>query len=199
MIPVLMQPEPPHFDDKVRKRGLKWLEKNGVPHDQPPPEPDKLPPYWREAQQDLWKSYRGVCAYLCVFFEWSLGASSTDHFTAKSRHTGLAYEWSNYRLSCLGANRNKGAFDDVLDPFKIAPETFLLELDTGRMYPNPDLPEDVQELAKKTIGRLNLNDSRNQDMRARHFGDCLSGYFSADHLQRNSPFVHYEAVRQGLL
>lgn len=113
MIPVQEQKEPSHFDAEVRQRGLKWLKDNGIPLDQPPPKSSELPPYWQEIQYDLWQAYKGVCAYLCIYFDWPLGASSTDHFTAKSRHAGLAYEWSNYRLSCLGANRSKGKYDDV--------------------------------------------------------------------------------------
>ena len=198
MIPVQEQQEPPHFDAEVRQPGLEWLKDNGIPPDLPPPKPGKLPTYWRRTLEDLWNAYGRVCAYHCYYFEWSC-RPNTDHYVAKSRNAGLAYEWSNYRLSCFGANSDKRNFDDILDPFKIAPETFLLELDTGRMYPNPNLPEEIHVLAQKTIDRLDLNDARLQEMRARHFETYLLKDVSADHLLRDSPFVHYEAARQGLL
>lgn len=65
----------------------------------------------------LGKSFLLDIAWWSLTRKWPLGSHSTDHFIAKSSNTGQAYEWSNYRLSCLGANRSKNRFDDVLDPF----------------------------------------------------------------------------------
>ena len=199
MIPVAEKPEPAGFDDQVRQPGLKWLQDNRVALDQPPPDPAKLPTYWRRTQRQLWTAYDGVCAYLCIYFEWRLGAQSTDHFIAKSRLAGQVYEWSNYRLSCLGMNRAKNRFDDILDPFEIAAETFLLNLATGEIRPNPQMPDDVQALAQATIERLKLHDPETNTMRATHFEYYLRGDVSAGFLQRYTPFVWYEARRQGLL
>jgi uncharacterized protein (TIGR02646 family) len=199
MIPVAEKPEPGNFDDQVRQPGLKWLQDNRVALDQPPPDPAKLPTYWRETQKELWTAYDGVCAYLCIFFEWPLGAQSTDHFIAKSRFAGQAYEWSNFRLSCLGMNRAKNRFDDILDPFEIAAETFLLNLATGEIKPNPQLPQPTRKLAEATIERLGLSKPDAAEMRARHFQDYLEHHVDEHHLKRHSPFVWYEARRQGLL
>jgi uncharacterized protein (TIGR02646 family) len=199
MIPVAEKPEPGGFDNQVRQPGLKWLQDHNVALEQPPPYPAKLPPYWRRTQRQLWTAYDGVCAYLCIFFEWPLGAQSTDHFIAKSRLAGQAYEWSNYRLSCLGMNRAKNRFDDILDPFEIAAETFLLNLATGEIRPNPQMPDAVQALAQATIERLKLHDPETNTMRATHFEYYLRGDVSAGFLERSSPFVWYEARRQGLL
>ena len=85
------------------------------------------PAYWRHSNRQLWEAYDGVCAYLAIYFEWVTGTHSTDHFVAKSRNAGDAYEWHNYRLSCLAANRNKGTFDDILDPIGLEPNTFVLD------------------------------------------------------------------------
>ena len=199
MIPVTEKPEPRVFDDRVRRPGLKWLSDNKVALDQPPPKPADLPPYWRKTQKKLWDAYEGVCAYLCIYFEWPLGAQSTDHFIAKSRLAGQAYEWKNYRLSCLGMNRVKNRFDDILDPFDIAADTFVLTLATGEINPNPELPNDVQTLAEATIERLKLRDPETNRMRAAHFDDYLREEVSVGYLKRHSPFVWYEARRQGLL
>lgn len=199
MIPVIQQPEPIDFDARVRTPGLNWLRKHGIDPGLPPPDPKQLPTYWRNAQIDLWKAYAGVCAYLCIYFEWLSGASSTDHFIAKSRLANQAYEWSNYRLSCLGMNRNKGNFEDILDPFQIRPDTFALNLVSGRIAANPAVSPTEKALAEATIRRLKLDAPETNRMRAEHYTLYSLGEVSAAYLQRISPFVWYEAQRQGLL
>lgn len=199
MIPVTRQPAPADFEDKVRTPGRTWLQNNGIPFDQPPPKASDLPTYWRETQKDLWDAYNGVCAYLCIYFAWPLGAHSTDHFIAKSTHAGQAYEWSNYRLSCLGMNRSKNKFDDILDPFELRPDTFVLNLASGKISPAPGIHVDVKRMVIKTIKRLKLDDPETQRMRAEHFTDYCTGDISEPYLRRKSPFVWYEAHRQGLL
>ncbi|MCX7049845.1 MAG: hypothetical protein NTX50_30725 [Candidatus Sumerlaeota bacterium] len=205
MIPVARQ-DPPDmfdFDGKVRKPGIRWLREHKISRNQPLP--PQAPKHWRKCEKALWKAYGGVCAYLCIYFEWALGAHSVDHFIAQSKSAGLAYEWSNYRLSCLGANRRKNRFDDILDPFRIAPETFVLNLACGNISPNPVLPAALKKKAEDTIRRLKLDDPENNNMRAEHFGNCCaldsSGnpIWSPEYLKMKSPFVWYEARRQGLL
>ncbi len=180
MIPVVERPEPAEvFDQRVRQPGLKWLRDHRIASGQPPPDPAKLPTYWRRTQKQLWEAYQGICAYLCIYFEWPLGAQSTDHFIAKSRLAGQVYEWSNYRLSCLGMNRAKNRFDDILDPFEIAADTFVLNLATGEIRANPELLSMVQKQAQATIERLKLDAPENNKMRASHFEDYWRGDVSA--------------------
>jgi uncharacterized protein (TIGR02646 family) len=198
MIPVALQPEPTDFDTKVRRKGHAWLSKNGVALNAAPPRASALPPYWTTSNKQLWQAYSGICAYLAIYFEWVTGASSTDHFVAKSRHSGDAYEWNNYRLSCLGANRNKGRFDDVLDPIGLRPDTFFLNLSNGAIRPNPALSSANRTAARKTIARLKLNSPDHKEMRARHYCRYLRHRHVAN-LKELSPFVWYEANRQGLL
>lgn len=198
MIHVILQPEPANFDTKVRRPGRQWLEEKGISFDQTPPEASKLPTYWRNMQKELWEAYQGVCAYLCIYFPWPLGAQSTDHFVAKSRHAGQAYEWANYRLSCLGMNRNKNRFNDILDPFELLPNTFVLDFATGEIKPNPEFP-DLRERALATIKRLRLDDEETNRMRAEQYGYYCSGDVSSAFLQRYSPFVYAEMSRQSLL
>ena len=199
MIPVTLQPEPePKFEEEVRGPGYQWLNDNGIDPNLPPPDPAALPTYWRETQKDLWDAYKGVCSYLCIYFAWPLGAHSTDHFVAQSKDAGQAYEWDNYRLSCLGMNRNKNRFDDVLDPFQIAPDTFILNLASGKISPNPSLPQATQAEVWATIRRLKLDAPETAKMRAEHYTDCLNGV-PEWYLKKHSPFVWHEANRQGLL
>lgn len=199
MIPVIPQDEPGDFQRKVRDPGLRWLRDQGIAMDQPAPDPSALPTYWRETQKALWDAYDGVCAYLCIYFDWPLGAQSTDHFVAKSSNAGQAYEWLNYRLSCLGMNRAKNRFDDVLDPFEIEPDTFVLNLASGEISANPGLPPEVQQAVMDTIRRLKLDSVECNRMRADRYGEYCSRDVSERHLRKESPFVWHEAQRQGLL
>ncbi|MEO5341342.1 MAG: hypothetical protein H7837_12645 [Magnetococcus sp. MYC-9] len=199
MIPVKAQPEPASFDAKVRQKGLAYLRKKGIALNQPPPPGTKIAPYWRTCLDDLYTSYHGTCAYLAVFFERCTGAGSVDHFVAKSTQAGLAYEWSNLRLACMAMNTKKNRYDDVLDPFTLEKGWFHLELLTGRVFPNPVLPLNDKFQVQATIDRLELNDPKNKEMRTRHYNWYIEGCYIADYLQKISPFVWFEAHRQGLL
>jgi uncharacterized protein (TIGR02646 family) len=198
MIPVTLQPEPADFDARVRQPGLIWLSSKNIAVNSAPPKASDLPSYWTRSNKQLWESYSGVCAYLAIYFEWLTGAASTDHFVAKSKHAGDAYEWRNYRLSCLGPNRNKNKFDDLLDPIGLQPDTFVLNLANGEIRPNPLLPADQDKAARKTITRLKLNSPEHNKMRAKHFIRYLRKK-DEESLKELSPFVWYEAQRQGLL
>lgn len=200
MIPVAMQPEPADFDLRVRQPGRGWLVAQGIATNAPPPKASLLPNYWSHSNKQLWESYSGVCAYLAIYFEWVTGASSTDHFVAKSKHAGDAYEWNNYRLSCLGPNRNKGKFDDVLDPIGIPHGIFVLNLASGEIgvNPNPVFNAAQKNAARKTIKRLRLDSPDHNAMRAKHFSRYLRGK-DEQTLRELSPFVWSEAQRQGLL
>jgi uncharacterized protein (TIGR02646 family) len=197
MIPVTLQPEPADFDVNVRQKGHAWLAHRGIALDAAPPRASKLPHYWTRTNKQLWKAYSGVCAYLAIFFEWSTGAT-TDHFIAKSRKAGDAYEWNNYRLSCSGPNQKKNRFDDVLDPIGLAPHTFVINFASGKILPNPDLPKPQKNAARKTIRRLDLASPENNAMRARHYGLYANGDLSLQYLCEHSPFVYAEIVRQEL-
>ena len=199
VIPVTYQPPPITFDGKVRQPGLAWLKKNNLDLSQPLPSGTKPHPYWRECLDDLHSSYQGICAYLAVFIERATGEVTTDHFVAKSSKAELIYEWSNYRLACMAMNARKRAFDDVLDPFKLPADMFRLELASGRIFVNPDMTGNFVREARLTIKRLKLDSSINRDLRARHFQYYAHSSINSDHLRKTSPFVWYEARRQGLL
>ncbi len=199
MIPVQEKPAPDRFDQAVRQKGLAFLRRMEVAMDQPLPEQIQLEPYWRACLDDLHEAYGGICAYLCVYIERIVGGVSVDHFVAKSKKASLAYEWSNYRLACMTMNCRKRDYEDALDPFTILDGWFQLELVTGRIYANPEAPPDVRKQVVATIDRLGLDDLPCREMRSRHFQEYCEGFFSADFLRRHSPFVWYEARRQGLL
>lgn len=198
MIPVALQPEPTDFDLKVRQSGRNWLTSHGIALNSAPPKASPLPNYWTHSNYQLWEAYSGICAYLAIYFEWATGAASTDHFVAKSINAGDAYEWSNYRLSCLAPNRNKGKFDDVLDPIGLQSDTFVLNLTNGEISPNPSLGSPLEAAAKKTISRLKLDSIEHNRMRAEHYVRYLRKK-DEETLKELSPFVWCEAQRQDLL
>jgi uncharacterized protein (TIGR02646 family) len=158
-----------------------------------------IEPYWRHCLDEMHVSYDGCCAYLAVFFERVTGGGSVDHFIAISQRADLAYEWSNYRLACSRMNSRKREFDDVLDPFEVEDGWFHLEPVSGRIFPNPQLPDDQQRAVKATIDRLGLDDAGNREMRARHYQEYREGFYTAEFLKKRSPFVWMEIDRQDLL
>jgi uncharacterized protein (TIGR02646 family) len=203
MIPVSPQPEPPEFDAKVRQKGAAWIKKKKLNPNEPLPKSVKYPkkPYWTaqkdgfDCLEELYHRYSMVCAYTGFFM--SIGAKSVDHFIAKSRHVGLAFEWSNYRLACKSINGTKADFELLLDPFLITPETFFLILATGEIYVNPNA-RDI-ESAQKTIEILKLDKQQYRDIRFKYYSDYKKGKYTKDYLLEIAPFVYLEAQRQNLL
>lgn len=199
MIPVKPQAEPATFDSQVRQPGRTWLRTHKLARRRRVPKGVKLPPYWRECLPELYSAYGGICAYLGIHFERITGAATADHYVAKSGRLSLAYEWSNFRLACLLMNGRKQKFDDVLDPFTLAADTFHLNLLDGSIRPNPGLSTAMGRKAQATIDRLKLDDAECRKVRALAYADVVSGDITADYLRRRYPFVWYEAKRQLLL
>jgi uncharacterized protein (TIGR02646 family) len=199
MIPVTPQPPPAKFDEKVRQPGLAWLIKKNINLTAHLPSNTNPHPYWRECLDDLHKSYAGICAYLAMYIDPVTGAVTTDHFVAKSANAGLIYEWSNYRLACGKMNARKRAFDDVMDPFTLPADVFRLELVSGRIFVNPSITGDLVLEAEATIERLNLDSSIYRSRRYAYYQEYLDDHHNLALLRKYSPFVYYEAQRQGLL
>ena len=213
MIPVAEAKEPKAFDADVRQPGLLALaemagktpaarRKAGKPFakiadgesDIPS---SKFPSYWTKALGDLLTAYNEVCAYACFRIHAVTGARSADHFAPKSRNWKSAYEWSNYRLCCSRMNARKNDFDGVLDPFKIQPSWFQLELLGFQVIPNPTLTEAKRKAIQRTIDRLGLNEFRNE--RCKDADRYWSSDVSLKVLKQESPFVAEELKRQGRL
>lgn len=199
MIHVAAQPEPPDFDRNIRQKGLAWLRKKSIKLNAPLPPGTKIPSYWRQCLDTLYNVYKGHCAYLAVFFENTSGCGTVDHFIPKSQSPALAYDWHNYRLACSRINSRKRNFTDVLDPFQVQDGWFHLELVTGHIFPDPQLPEKQQQAVQKTIDRLKLDDPANREMRARHYQGYCEKTYTEEHFKKYSPFVWLEAKRQGLV
>ncbi|MRG98469.1 hypothetical protein [Polyangium spumosum] len=203
MIPVQPRGQPKGFNQKVYRPGVKWLRNNNLPRRGAVPKGAdgknvELHPYWRHCLDDLYRRYRGVCAYAAMHIPRTTGARSTDHFIAKSSAIEHAYRWRNLRLACTKVNARKGAFDELLDPFEIAPDTFHLNLFTGSIFPNPALAADLKHRAQTTIERLGLDDEDCRKDRRDYFDDYRMGETSEAYLKKRCPFVWYEVHRQKL-
>ncbi len=200
MIPVQPRLAPKGFHARVWRPGRQSLVSKGLPTKGPIPNgtKEKLKPYWRKYLKALHRKYDGICAYLCIYMVEPKKGYSVDHFVPKSLDVSLAYRWSNYRLASLGMNARKRDFTDVLDPFKIALNTFYINFFNGKIYPNPALPQDIRSKAEATIKRLDLDSYGCRKMRSEHFDNYRRGDWSLNYLARHSPFVWHEIVRQGL-
>lgn len=205
MIPVAPQPEPVEFAGTVRAPGIKWIRKSGLNPQEPVPSGTNLPPHWTKCLPALRSAYSGICAYAGVFVPPVVGAPSVEHFLAKSERLDQAYEWVNYRFVCAKMNSRKRNFDDVLDPFTLEPEMFVLNLVNGGIMANSSLNITKRQRVSKTIKRLNLDDAECREMRLFYIDGWLLNQRNRDdgvtlgQLKLHAPFVYLEMKRQNLL
>jgi len=199
VIPVTPAGEPTTFHAKVRQPGTEWLAAKGYLGLPSFPPGTKVKPIWREALKELMTAYDSVCAYSSLRIAPVTGAASVDHFAPKSRAPAQTYEWSNYRLACAKMNARKNNFTNVLDPFSLAAGTFELIVGNGGIRPAPSLSGAARAAAKDTIRRLKLDDPEMRKARLSKIDDYLACEFSTAFLLKESPFIHSELARLGLL
>ncbi len=187
-MPVVPQPEPHEFDQRVRQPGKIFLAayRSGT----------KLRKYWRAAANDLHNAYKGICAYTCMYF---VPADTTvDHFLPQALYPDLAYEWSNYRLAISRVNNHKDKSTDVVDPFFIKEGWFVMDFPSCIIRPAPDLPPILTERIKTTLEVLKLNtDDHFVQGRCDIVIEFLDGQLPFDFLSRRYPFLAAEIQRQG--
>jgi hypothetical protein len=148
---------------------------------------------------DLYRAYGGICAYSAEWIPPSTGEMSVDHFIPKSVRPLLAYEWGNYRLAARRYNGFKRDHTDVIDPFTLQADWFVLDVPSLQLKPHDSLRNEEAERVRLTIRRLHLNDERAIMSRQRWIRDYCDGHFGLDYLRRNAPFIAYELERQGLV
>lgn len=193
MIPVVPQPEPPSFEDKVRSPGRSFLRKFANPSN----ELFKRASYWQACLPELRQAYSEICAYSGCWVHYEGG--TVDHFLPRSVRPDLAYEWTNYRLAFAKLNFYKGSSTNVLDPFHIQEGWFALDFANFFVQPNPDLPSDVETAVRTTISILRLNtDDLLVQLRFSVVKDYAKGDLTFDLLRRRYPFIASELQRQAL-
>lgn len=194
MIPVQLAPEPPGFDNTVRRPGAVFLASCSNPSGK---QLDKKP-LWQKALPDMVSAYGDVCAYYCFAIGTKTsGVAEIDHFLPKSKWPDLAYEWTNFRLASKWANAAKSD-KSVLDPFSLRPDSFRILFVTGELIPSPGLPEEYASECRKTIDILKLNRPELRNRRINDFDDFIRGRISMGRLQREAPFVACEIQRLGI-
>jgi hypothetical protein len=214
VIHVELAAEPPDFDAKVRRPGLDAIaELCGEAPSRARPGPkrkqvaptreeipaSKLPPFWRDALDDMLRAYNRICAYTCLYIEHVTGSASVDHVIPKSMRWDLVYEWSNYRLASALLNARKGALGSILDPFEIEDGLFQLDLEDYEVAPKPGLDTELADQIRHTIRALRLNDAACLKAREEYIEGYLSGDTSFRYVQRRAPFIARELRRQGKL
>ena len=192
VIRIREQPEPDSFNEKVRRKGNAFLKKSKRPFNW------EGHSYWRTILPELHSVYKGICSYSAEWIPFN-ATSTVDHFIPKDQNPDHAYEWKNYRLAFLKFNARKKDFTDVLDPFTLVKDCFVLNFPSHLIIPNPNLPDNLKKKADKTIKRLKLNDD---DLcvqsRLRWTNEFCDGV-PFDFLKRNAPFIAYELQRQKLV
>lgn len=188
-----VQPEPPGFDENVRRRGRAFLKVNAAPTS----EHFKLHQYWKWAATELYAAYRRTCAYSCMYIPTPNG--TIDHFLPKTRRPDRAYEWDNYRLALHRMNLYKGDRTDILDPFSLNDGWFVLDFPSCLVRPGADLTAEQKQQVETTIDVLKLNedDSLVQD-RCDVMVMFARGEVALAFLEKRYPFLAAEVLRQRL-
>lgn len=203
MIPVEMKNEPGDFAEKVTKRAEDLLKKI--------PNPGKKDidnrPYWSYALDDLRSGYKNICAYSGLYI---LGGEQTvDHYLPRSKtwktEPMMAYKWNNFRLASWGMNNEKGESSEVVDPFKIGYNWFIIDFENMFIKSGPRLnPADKADV-NATILRLKLNKGKYHDYRLElmlfYYDSVMSGGNidqALHYLEWIAPFIAYELKRQKL-
>jgi hypothetical protein len=95
-------------------------------------------------------------------------------------------------------NSRKGVHEDVLDPFTIAQETFVLDFTTFRPEPGPNLSQKLVRETNSTIRRLKLDDDICVGTRIEWLELFSEKELTLSGLKKRAPFLAYEIERQSL-
>ncbi|MDD1429409.1 hypothetical protein MEO94_34325 [Dolichospermum sp. ST_sed9] len=197
MIPIKPQPEPDDFDEKVRQPGLAFLSR--FPNSNNKDYENNKATYWRESLSDLYDAYNNICAYSAQWIPFDTGSPAVDHFIPKSKEHKSAYEWNNFRLTCSKMNSKKHTHLDVIDPFALPEDSFIINFPSMFIKPNNNLLEPLKGRVISTIARLKLNEENRPQRRL----NLLQGYYKEEygfkHFKKMAPFIAYELERQGLV
>jgi len=171
--------EPPEFDEKARKPGLKWLEENlGAvrPRD-----------YWTPFKPNLAEGFKSLCAYSAMFEP----VGTVDHYIGVRRNMMLAYEWDNYRFASAWINSSKKDEDDsILDPFEVQDDWFELHLPSLQLIVSAHVPDEYREKAEYTLMRLHLrDDERVIRQRQEWYRMYCEGELSLEGLKKKAPLI----------
>lgn len=139
-------------------------------------------------------AYNGICAYSSLWIKPH--QPTIDHYVSRDENPNLAYEWENFRLAIGRINTKKRNYKDVLDPFVIGENWFVLDFTTFGIKPNPALDNAEKEAVKKTIKRLDLDNRDYREAREAWFNGFRN---NITQLEKYAPFIAHEMKRQGFV
>jgi hypothetical protein len=173
-------PEPPGFDERVRKPGQRWLERDGTTN---------TPGYWRRAARPLRKAFHDRCGYTAM---WLSAPGTVDHFVSRDEDRSLAYEWKNFRYAAAWINSSKSALrsDQVLDPFEVEDDWFEIALPQCELFVTERCPPSHRERAQTMLARLQLG--KGEDVvayRQEWYRMYLEGELTLEGLERKAPLI----------
>lgn len=201
MITVQPAPAPANFINLVQNPGVLSLVSDGQNLDDTPTANYKYKAHWIKVIPYALEVYMNTCAYFGIHIPDNSGSAEIDHYLHKSKHaTRLAYDWNNYRLACKKANSKKGT-KQVLDPFSVQDDWFLLNLNSGFLSLNLTLiPAGLQDLARYTISTQGLALNRASLVKERReWYNMYRGGLNAELLAKLCPIVYRQVVLQGVL
>jgi hypothetical protein len=188
MIHVEPAPEPPDFDERVRKPGRRWLEK-GVATD--------TPGYWRRAARHLRRVFHDRCAYTAM---WLSAPGTVDHFVSRDEDRSLSYEWTNLRYAAAWINSKKGKLRsaELLDPFEIGDDWFEIHLPSCLLVMTESCPPEQRARARTMLERLGLADDEDLvEYRREWYRMYLEGELTLDGLERKAPLLARAVRKRG--
>jgi hypothetical protein len=196
MMRVDPKPEPAVFENRVRRKGQRYLSR--VPS--PTTKQWTKHAYWTDVKFELYEAYHGICNFACHWIPPDTGSITVEHYRPKAKYPADAYEWVNYRLMCGTLNGRKCDYEDVLDPFEITNGMFVLDFPSLLVKPSKDLNAGLQAQVKATIDRLKLNDEGTCiKARARYVKYYCRREVDFAYLKIEAPFIAFELERQGLV
>ncbi|MFM6001571.1 MAG: hypothetical protein ACKPCI_23885 [Dolichospermum sp.] len=96
-------------------------------------------------------------------------------------------------------NSIKGTKTEIIDPFFLPADSFIIDFTSMLIKPNPNLLEPLKSRVVYTIKELKLNQEMLQLWRSDKLIDYFKKKYSFDHLKEKYPFIAYELERQGLV
>ncbi|MDR1141718.1 MAG: hypothetical protein LBL62_08495, partial [Planctomycetaceae bacterium] len=111
----------------------------------------------------------------------------------------LAYEWNNYRLTTRKTNSYKADHDDIIDPFGVQPEWFILDFPTCLIKAGNNIPESERTKIGHTINVLKLNDDDEYvESRCEIISLYINEKINFNDMETRYPFIAHELQRQNL-
>lgn len=117
------------------------------------PNSNKFPALWQKFQPELADGFHDRCGWWAM----RIADGAVDHYLSKTKHRKRAYLWTNYRYISPSVNSSKGTHDKkVLDPFKIQPGWFEVQLPSMLLRRTALVPPAFQAKADFTLKQLRL-------------------------------------------